>query len=95
MFAVAVGLILLLYLRTMAPTVYGLDSAELTAGAYLLGIVHAPGSPTYLLLGHLFTWLPFGDVGYRVNLLSACAGALAVGFVYAILWRLTRAPKRT
>lgn len=89
-FAATVILVLLLYLRTMAPTVYGLDSAELTAGAYLLGIVHAPGSPTYLLLGHLFTWLPFGDVGYRVNLFSACSGAVAVGFMYAILWRLTR-----
>jgi len=86
----AVALPLMLYLRTMAPTVYGLDSAELTAGAYLLGIVHAPGSPTYLLLGHLFTWLPWGDIGYRVNLLSACAAAAAVGFVYATLFRLTR-----
>ena len=90
---VGVGLLtvvgaLLLYVRTMAPTVYGLDSAELTAGAYVLGIVHAPGSPTYLLLGHLFTWLPFGDVGYRVNLLSACAGAVGAGFVYAVVWML-------
>jgi hypothetical protein len=80
----------LLYLRTMAPTVYGLDSAELTAGAYVLGIVHSPGSPTYLLLGHLFTWLPFGDIGYRVNLLSTASAALAIGFVYGILWQLTR-----
>lgn len=86
----AVVLPLVLYLRTMAPTVYGLDSAELSAGAYLLGIVHAPGSPTYLLLGHLFTWLPFGDVGYRVNLFSACAAAAAVGCLYANLLRLTR-----
>jgi hypothetical protein len=78
-----------LYLQTLAPTVYGLDSAELTAGAYLLGIVHSPGSPTYLLLGHLFTWLPFGDIGYRVNLLSACAAALATGFVCAVLLRWT------
>ena len=62
------------YWRTMAPTVYGLDSAELTTGAYVLGIVHAPGSPLFLLLGHVFSWLPFGDVGYRLNLLSACAG---------------------
>ncbi len=89
----AVGLLaaagpLLLYLRTMAPTVYGLDSAELSAGAYVLGIVHSPGSPTYLLLGHLFTWLPFGDVGYRVNLLSACAAAAAAGCAYAVLWNL-------
>src|SRR6185436_6410127 len=46
----------LFYLRTAAPTVYGLDSAELTTGAYALGIVHAPGAPLYLLLGHVFTW---------------------------------------
>ena len=84
----AAGAPFLLYLRTMAPTVYGLDSAELTAGAYVLGIVHSPGSPTYLLLGHLFTFLPFGDVGYRVNLLSACAAAAAAGFAYAVLWDL-------
>jgi hypothetical protein len=78
----------LVYLRTMAPTVYGLDSAELTTGAYVLGIVHAPGAPTFLLLGHLFTWLPFGDVGYRVNLLSACSAALAVAMLCAVLLRL-------
>lgn len=78
----------LLYLRTMAPTVYGLDSAELATGAYLLGIVHAPGAPTFLLLGHLFTWLPWGDVGYRVNLVSAVSAALALGFLCAALRRL-------
>ena len=80
---------LLIYLRTMAPTVYGLDSAELTTGAYTLGIVHPPGSPVYLLLGHLFTWLPVGDVGYRVNLLSVVAGGVMVGFLYLILHQLT------
>lgn len=77
------------YLRTMAPTVYGLDSAELTTGAYVLGIVHAPGAPTFLLLGHLFTWLPFGDVGYRVNLLSVCSASFAVAALCAVLIRLT------
>lgn len=77
------------YLWTMAPTVYGLDSAELTAGAWTLGIVHSPGAPLYLLLGHVFTWLPIGDVGYRVNLMSAVAAALCALFVYRILLRLT------
>ena len=80
---------LLVYLRTMAPTVYGLDSAELTTGAYVLGLVHSPGSPLFLLLGHLFTWLPFGDVGYRVNLLSACSAAAAVAFTFAAVRQLT------
>ena len=86
----AVGLVpFLVYLQTMAPTVYALDSAELTTGAWCLGIVHSPGSPTYLLLGHLFSWLPFGDVGYRLNLMSAVAGALGVFFVGRIVFRLT------
>jgi 4-amino-4-deoxy-L-arabinose transferase-like glycosyltransferase len=33
----------------------------------------------------LFTFLPFGDIAYRVNLMSAFFGALAVGNVYLIL----------
>ena len=86
----ACGLPFLFYLRTMAPTVYGLDSAELTTGAYVLGIVHAPGSPLYLLLGHAFSWLPFGDVGYRLNVMSGCTAALAALFVYFVLSGLTR-----
>ncbi len=87
--AAAVGVPLLVYLRTLAPTVYGLDSAELTTGAYALGIVHAPGSPLYLLLGHLFARLPIGDVGYRLNLMSALASAGTAGWLYLILKQLT------
>lgn len=86
----AVGVVpFLIYVRNMAPTVYALDSAELTTGAWCLGIVHSPGSPTYLLLGHIFSWLPFGDVGYRLNLMSAVAGALGALFVGRIVFRLT------
>jgi hypothetical protein len=80
------------YLRTVAPTVYGLDSAELTTGSYLLGVTHAPGAPLFLLLGHLFTWLPFGDVGYRLNLLSTCAAAGGLPFIYGVHRRLGAPP---
>ena len=82
----------LVYLRTMAPTVYGLDSAELTTGSYVLGIVHSPGSPTFLLLGHLFSWLPVGDVGYRVNLVSVAGAAAAMAAFCAVLLRLLDDP---
>lgn len=85
----ALVLPLALYLRTVAPTVYGVDSADLTTSAFLLGIAHPPGAPAYLLLGHAFTWLPLGDVGYRVNLLSAVAGALTSFFLYRIVVRLS------
>jgi hypothetical protein len=78
-----------LYWNTMVPPVYGLDSAELATGAYTLGIVHSPGSPLFLLVGRLFCFLPFGDVGWRVNLVSVVAGALSAFFVYAAMRRVT------
>ena len=80
---------LTLYLRTMPPTVYGLDSAELSVGAYTLGLVHAPGYPLYLLLGKLFTLLPVGDVGYRMNLMSVAFGIITLLLLLLITQRLT------
>ncbi len=67
-----------IYLLTLAPTVQGFDSAELTVGAYTLGFVHAPGYPLYMLLGYSFSRLPFGDVGLRLNLMSAVFASLTV-----------------
>ncbi len=75
----------LLLLRTLAPTIYFLDSAELTTGAATLGIVHAPGYALYLLIAHLFTRLPVGDIGFRINLLSALCLSLTAPILYASL----------
>jgi len=60
-----------------------LDAAMFQAQAYVLGVTHLTGYPTYLLLTHLFTYLPFGDPAYRVNLASAVFGAVAVFLVLA------------
>lgn len=79
---------LLLYLLTLAPTIYNLDSAELSTAAATGGIVRATGYPLYLLLGRIWAWLPVGDVGYRMNLLSAVCGALTILLVWHILARL-------
>jgi hypothetical protein len=77
------------YVSTMSRTVFGLDSAELAAGAHTLGIVHSPGAPLYMLVGHAFSRLPVGDVGFRLNLMSAVFAALATGLHYLIGLRLT------
>lgn len=79
----------LVYLRTLAPTVYTFDSAEFVTGAYSLGIVHSTGYPFYLLLSKLFTFLPVGDVAYRVNLESALWGAATVAVLSLVCFRLT------
>jgi hypothetical protein len=88
----AFGLPLLLYLRTLAPTVYNLDSAELTTAAATGGILRATGYPLYLVIGRLWSQLPIGDVGYRINLLSAVAGALTVLLAERCLRRLEVGP---
>jgi hypothetical protein len=84
----------ILYLGTLAPTVLPystpdtLDSPMLQAEVSVLGVGHPTGYPTYLILTHLFTYLPFGDPAYRVNLASAVYAALAVLVVYLVGLRL-------
>src|SRR4051812_42753987 len=79
---------LALYVRTLAPTLLLGDGAEFQTLAATLGMAHPTGYPIYLILGKLFTWLPIGSVAYRVNLLSACAAALAVALLYLLGRRL-------
>jgi hypothetical protein len=72
----------IVYLLTLAPTITwrneGVDSGDLAAAVAVGGVPHPPGYPTYLLLGGLFANLPYGDIAYRLNLLSAVCAALAV-----------------
>jgi len=84
------GLPFILYLLTLAPTIYNLDSAELTTAAATGGLVRSTGYPLYLMLGYLWSHLPLGDVGYRMNLFSAFNGALTIALAECILrrWRI-------
>jgi hypothetical protein len=77
-----------LYLSTLAPTIYNLDSAELTTAAATGGLMRATGYPLYLLLGRWWSQLPLGDVGYRMNLLSAVCAAGTVAMTDLLLRRL-------
>lgn len=75
------------YLLTLAPTIYNLDSAELTTAAATLGLTRSTGYPLYVLLGKLWSFVPVGDVGYRMNLLSAIFGALTIHLADRVLLR--------
>ncbi len=66
------------YLWTLYPTVAPRDSGDMAAAAVTLGVAHPPGYPLYAAAGRL--WLDLlrvGDPAYRLNVLSALAGAAA------------------
>ena len=73
------------YLFTAAPTVTFWDSGELIAASYQLGISHQPGYPLYCITGRLFSLLPFGNIAYRFNILSAFFSAASAFAVYLLL----------
>ncbi|MFH1678879.1 MAG: DUF2723 domain-containing protein [Candidatus Omnitrophota bacterium] len=81
----------IVYIKTLCPTVYEGDSGEILSAIATLGVAHSTGFPLYILLSKLFTLiLPFGDIAYRVNILSAVFASLSVGVVYLILRTLER-----
>lgn len=81
----------LTYWRTIAPTVSFWDCGEFIACSYILGIPHPPGAPLYLLIGRLFSMIPWSpDIALRVNLISALTSALTVMLTYLIIVQLIK-----
>ncbi len=91
--ALAVALLTLgAYLQTLHPGVGpSLNSIELQIAALVAGIIHPPGSPQYLVLGHLaMQALPGVNAAYRLNLMSALFSAAAAGVGVLLTYRLTQ-----
>lgn len=87
LFIISLGL----YVATLAPSVVTLfdDSLEFQLVTYQLAIAHPTGYPLYTLLGKLFTYVPIGNIAYRVNLLSAVFGAAAVALLYLLIYQIS------
>jgi hypothetical protein len=85
---VTAALVLPVYLLTLAPDLTwshgSIDGGELVTAAVTLGVPHPPGYPTYVLLGKMFSYLPFSSVAYRFNLFSAVSVTVAAAFVTSI-----------
>jgi len=75
-----------LYAATSPRSISLEDDSMFVLSSYFLGIEHPPGYPLFTLIGHVFTFLPFGSVAYRVHLASALFGALTC----ALAWLCAR-----
>jgi|GEM_PF-2403441 len=78
-----------LYVKTLAPTVEASDISEYQFVLSKLGLAHPTGYPLYVMLGHLWSYLPIGSVAYRLNLFSAVLAAATLCVLYLSLRRLT------
>src|SRR3989304_9185884 len=74
-----------IYLLTLGPSFDFLDSPELIAFAYRLDILHPPGHPLYPLLGKLLTFIPFGSIAFKINLLSALFASMTAAVIYLLI----------
>ena len=78
---------LFLYSWTLAPAVTLTDSGELIVVAHGLGIAHPPGFPLWVILAHLASLVPLGNVAMRINVASALFAALASAML-TLVWQV-------
>ncbi len=76
---------LFIYLLTLAPSVTFFDSGEFITAIYSLGTAHSPGYPLFVNFVKPFTYLPFGNIAFRVNFATAVSAALACYGVYLLV----------
>lgn len=82
---------LVTYFITVAPTTSYWDCGEFIATSYTLSVPHPPGAPFFLLMGRIFSMIPFvSDIGLRVNTISVLSSAFTVLFLYLISVRLIK-----
>ena len=84
----AVTVPLAVYLLTLAPSVTFFDSGEFITAIHSLGIAHSPGYPLFVNYAKPFTWLPFGNIAFRVNFATAISASVACYGVYLLVRHL-------
>ena len=89
------GVVLLVYVLTLAPTVTFWDAGEFIAAAKTLGIPHPPGTPLFVMIAHVWALVfPIGEYAYRTNFLSALLSSLAAGCFFLVAHESIRAMTR-
>jgi hypothetical protein len=73
-----------LYMVTLAPSVTFFDSGEFLTATACLGSAHSPGYPLFLMYAKPFTWIPLGNIAFRINVATAVSSSLACLVVYVL-----------
>ena len=74
---------------TVQPSVSFWDCGEFIAAGYYLQIPHPPGTPFFLIIGRIFSMIPFAEnIALRVNIISVLSSAFSVFLLYLIAVKL-------
>ena len=84
-FAAILGLLLICAAPDMTWINTDSDGVHYVYAAKYLYPSHKGSAPLYLLLGHLFLYLPFGTEFWRMALISVLSGLAASVFIYLII----------
>ena len=79
-----------IYMLTLAPSVTFFDSGEFLTATASLGSAHSPGYPLFLMYAKPFTWIPLGNIAFRVNMATAFSSSLACLAVYLLTLKLLK-----
>jgi len=79
-----------IYLLTLERKLIGGDTSWYALEIPKMQIFVPTGYPTFSMLGKLITYLPIGDLAYRLNLFSAIFGALTILFLFLSINRLIK-----
>ncbi|GAH57999.1 unnamed protein product, partial [marine sediment metagenome] len=81
---------LVIYILTLEHKLVGGDTSWYAIQIPSMSIMVPTGYPTFSLLEKLFTYLPIGDLAYRLNLFSAIFGALTILFLFLSINKLVK-----
>ncbi len=73
----------------LTPNVSTGDGGELATASYFLGTAHPSSYPLYIMIGKTFSFLPLGNVAFRLAIMSAVCSALALSIVFWLVFELT------
>lgn len=79
-----------IFMLTLAPSVTFFDSGEFLTATASLGSAHSPGYPLFLMFLKPFTWIPLGNIAFRINMATAFSSSLACLAVYLLTLKILK-----
>lgn len=79
-----------IFVLFLTPNINTGDAGELITASYFMGVAHPSGYPLYLQVGKSFSFIPFGNIAFRIALISAFFSSLSLSLCYWMVCNITR-----